>query len=155
MSEELRPCPFCGSDKVFINRIDDVYCDLCNENFGNALRHWNTRPIEDELDAELADTRILLHQLEEVAARKQDRLDAAEAKLARVREWLDAYDHTSGYPPSEALNTLYLTRKPLAVVEGWVAGEVLTCDEEGEYTLPIFVEDGPVTVIVMPKEASK
>jgi hypothetical protein len=79
----------------------------------------------------------------------RDRAITAEAKLARVKEWLGAYDYTSHYPPSEALAILSDTRKPLAVVDGWYAPG----DE-----FPVHISDYgvdnelPVTVIIMPKE---
>jgi len=53
MSEELKPCPFCGGSKVQIidyEFTDQIECDEC----GNLVRPscWNTRPIEDALRAE-------------------------------------------------------------------------------------------------------
>ena len=64
MSEELKPCPFCGGEDVehlpdgFGNwLVGCVTCDYriqcvdCTEE--EAIRYWNTRPTEDALKAEV------------------------------------------------------------------------------------------------------
>lgn len=61
---ELRECPFCGNDAVFHYIKDSRYhCWVECENgdadigmFSNdelAIKHWNTRPAEDALQAEI------------------------------------------------------------------------------------------------------
>lgn len=71
MSEELKACPFCGGEayiekkwngKSPIIKSDDyqyfAVCRSCacegpwRKTEGNAIREWNTRPIEDALTAE-------------------------------------------------------------------------------------------------------
>ncbi|MHB0965998.1 MAG: hypothetical protein ACYC36_06030 [Bellilinea sp.] len=61
MSEELKPCPFCGGSKVQIidyEFTDQIECDEC----GNLVRPscWNTRPIEDALRAEIGKIKAIL-----------------------------------------------------------------------------------------------
>lgn len=59
---ELLPCPFCGSKEVeplFMKWEEEwrVICNSCGAytTFGYAeVSHWNARPIEDTLRAELA-----------------------------------------------------------------------------------------------------
>ncbi len=63
MSETLRECPFCGSvmeTKYYANMGYIVYCTNEDDCPGNmefwetereAITAWNTRPIEDELQA--------------------------------------------------------------------------------------------------------
>ena len=54
MSEELRPCPFCGGTKICTEKgINLNYCDNCSAE--SNVEHWNTRPIEDELRARIAE----------------------------------------------------------------------------------------------------
>ena len=54
MSEELRPCPFCGGTKICTEKsINLNYCDNCSAE--SNIEHWNTRPIEDELRARIAE----------------------------------------------------------------------------------------------------
>lgn len=69
MNEELKPCPFCGSENIEVE--DDnfgttfssvwlVECLTCgvrsatDERESSAIKGWNARPIEDALRAELA-----------------------------------------------------------------------------------------------------
>ena len=69
MSEELRPCPFCGSEQPQDSKDDGNVpyefgmsrsCKFCSAavNLG-----WNTRPIEDALHARIADLESLVEQL--------------------------------------------------------------------------------------------
>ena len=54
MSEELRPCPFCGGAKICTEKsINLNYCDNCSAE--SNVEHWNTRPIEDALNARIAE----------------------------------------------------------------------------------------------------
>ena len=61
MSEELKKCPFCGSNELYDDSVPSVYgeytwirCEKCAAQ-GSAFlddepsKHWNTRPIEDAL----------------------------------------------------------------------------------------------------------
>ena len=63
MSEELKACPFCGSEDITIESFGEqritACCSTCECNTGymrdnlEAIESWNTRPIEDALRAEL------------------------------------------------------------------------------------------------------
>ena len=54
MSEILRPCPFCGGTKICTEKgINLNYCDNCSAE--SNVEHWNTRPIEDALQARIAE----------------------------------------------------------------------------------------------------
>mgnify|MGYP001767495091 CR=1 FL=1 len=56
MSEELRPCPFCGAMPTKLNSgytCSTLGCAL-QENTVSA-KEWNTRPIEDALNARIAE----------------------------------------------------------------------------------------------------
>ena len=68
MSEELRPCPFCGEKatldySVLPNRKHwFITCDCCGMMYQYTLSQrkyvkdgWNTRPIEDALNARIAE----------------------------------------------------------------------------------------------------
>lgn len=61
MSEELKPCPFCGSEKIAVHYSNEafVYCKMCgaqagdtNEHYSEvdsrsreiAIENWNNRP---------------------------------------------------------------------------------------------------------------
>ena len=54
MNEELRPCPFCGGTNICTEKgINLNYCDSCSAEAN--IEHWNNRPIEDALNARIAE----------------------------------------------------------------------------------------------------
>lgn len=65
MTEQLKPCPWCGSAAVGIAHevVDGIVCDGCgfywsfddygSDAAGEVSAQWNTRPIEDGLRAML------------------------------------------------------------------------------------------------------
>jgi len=62
MSEELRPCPFCGGTKICTEKgINLNYCDNCSAE--SNVEHWNNRPIEDALNARIAELEAEIYQL--------------------------------------------------------------------------------------------
>ena len=62
MSEILRPCPFCGGTKICTEKgINLNYCDNCSAE--SNVEHWNTRPIEDALNARIAELEEEIDQL--------------------------------------------------------------------------------------------
>lgn len=59
MSEELRPCPFCGGTKICTEKgINLNYCDNCSAE--SNVERWNTRPIEDALNKRIAELRDVM-----------------------------------------------------------------------------------------------
>lgn len=63
MSEQLKPCPFCGQTPGidYSDALDAyvVVCEDCPANQfddrrGGAIATWNTRPLEDAKDAEIS-----------------------------------------------------------------------------------------------------
>jgi hypothetical protein len=65
MSDELKACPFCGK-KPNPNWTDESYIECTNRKcsvygYGMSTGGWNTRPIEDALQARIAE---LENQLE-------------------------------------------------------------------------------------------
>ena len=64
MNEELKPCPFCGSTEIrygYGTLFPVVWCFKCDsqvedvDEVDNAIELWNTRPIEDALQARIAE----------------------------------------------------------------------------------------------------
>lgn len=63
MSKKLCQCPFCGGeareqDIIIVGRglCKKVFCEKCHIDFksSTSIEHWNTRPAEDALRAEIA-----------------------------------------------------------------------------------------------------
>lgn len=46
---ELKPCPFCGGEAELCYSEVDIFCRKCN--VMQETEMWNTRPIEDALQA--------------------------------------------------------------------------------------------------------
>ena len=63
MTDELRPCPFCGQPPHF-----NVYASCVKHTSGFYVKEWNTRPIEDalrkQLDIAVEATKALLYVAE-------------------------------------------------------------------------------------------
>jgi len=61
----LKPCPFCGGTKICTEKsINLNYCDNCSAE--SNIEHWNTRPIEDALNARIAELEGLVDKLIEI-----------------------------------------------------------------------------------------
>ncbi|HPS41028.1 MAG TPA: hypothetical protein PK040_00390, partial [Anaerolineaceae bacterium] len=64
-ARKLKPCPFCGNNKE-IKYVNDFYglwvfwCPSCHAQTASE-DDWNTRPIEDELQAEIEKRTAELH----------------------------------------------------------------------------------------------
>ena len=52
---ELKPCPFCGGTKICTEKGINLnnYCDNCSAE--SNVEHWNTRPVEDALNARISE----------------------------------------------------------------------------------------------------
>lgn len=81
MSEqvELKPCPFCGHEAVATQYVvggrDLVQCTFCSvktpatNSRKEAVKSWNSRPIEDALRARLSERDVLIERLIEAWSR--------------------------------------------------------------------------------------
>jgi NMD protein affecting ribosome stability and mRNA decay len=70
MSEELRPCPFCGGTNICTEKgINLNYCDNCSAE--SNVERWNARPIEDALNKRIAELENFINQLIEAGNEMQ------------------------------------------------------------------------------------
>ena len=79
-SNNLRPCPFCGGTKICTEKgINLNYCDNCSAE--SNIEHWNTRPIEDDLQNRIAELEVFIDQLIEAGENDDERW------YALIRDW--------------------------------------------------------------------
>lgn len=72
--DELKACPFCGSSNIQPAPLSDYEWYRCNDcdalsGRGGAIG-WNSRPLEDALQAEIARLRDVLEEIRGVAGNK-------------------------------------------------------------------------------------
>ena len=85
---ELKPCPFCGSEDVVRlshnDRADIERCRNCNLSIivPLGITMWNTRPIEDALNARITELKAVIDQL----------IEAGEKMFTAVIAAADPYD---------------------------------------------------------------
>ena len=104
MSEELKPCPFCGGDvNLAINGIIKHTCHGYGDAWCNTDK-WNTRPIEDELRAELEKRTAGLHDANAVCMEMKHELDRLNAE----RRWIPVSERLPEY--GEPSLTIYHTK---------------------------------------------
>lgn len=63
---ELKPCPFCGKEPAIHANIAICVNDDCEQSdywTGLEVDTWNTRPIEDALNARIAELESQVNQL--------------------------------------------------------------------------------------------
>ena len=88
MSEELKPCPFCGCDDLDAtkHRLSLITCQNCGT---EALeKRWNTRPIEDALRQEITDLRHRLEVMTKERERWRSNSGHLRTQLERLRKQL-------------------------------------------------------------------
>ena len=60
MTDNLKPCPFCGGCKIVSEEeLDVTFCNGCSAE--TDIFDWNNRPIEDELNRRIAKAKDLLN----------------------------------------------------------------------------------------------
>ena len=109
MSEELRPCPFCGGKEQTVTpsfdpddlefmtfdetdgfEICDVTCsnERCINGWRLTPKAWNTRPIEDALQARIVELNGFINQLIEAGNEMYEESYWYENKWqALVKDW--------------------------------------------------------------------
>lgn len=129
--DELKACPFCGSSNTTLDYYEIscpqelgtiVVCNDCGAS-AKSIVDWNTRPIEDALNARIAELDILQDRYDalekDYADVCQKRLEAADvfsrqiielesknAKLEAERRWIPVGERL----PEERQNVLALDR---------------------------------------------
>lgn len=65
MSEELKPCPFCGA-KAKLHHEGRAYCRDCGiENMFLTVDKWNSRPIENALQSDVVFYKKMFNHIKE------------------------------------------------------------------------------------------
>ena len=100
----LKPCPFCGSEaEECFDDEGNVQCSNCDCQMGMATvcpSVWNTRPLEDKLEAKIAELEATIERMEDAwlidetiapdgslrpsISKLLERLDEAEATIEKL-----------------------------------------------------------------------
>lgn len=96
---ELRPCPWCGEEITLSRALHDsnlclIKCRKCKVDMGTdysqRLFHaWNTRPIEDALNAQIKDQEATIDALLTQNQTQMLELEKLEAKIEALQEWCE------------------------------------------------------------------
>lgn len=89
MTDTLKPCPFCGSNKIIIDEDDGITCPNCGayidrlsvEEDACLADIWNTRQIEDKKDKEIK-------RLREVLERISGEFEKDEISSFQINRWI-------------------------------------------------------------------
>ena len=96
MTDTLKPCPFCdGTAKIAKGEIEFwAYCPHCGaktescETEQEALKAWNTRQIEDELDKKNGYLIGTCHDLHDIVEEFRAECGQKDLEITRLREAL-------------------------------------------------------------------
>jgi hypothetical protein len=84
MTDKLKACPFCGEeDCLQFDQHGDVYVSCLDKSNGN---NWNTRPIEDALNARIAELEAEVTNGHELQDAYCDRIAELENQLELCNE---------------------------------------------------------------------
>jgi Lar family restriction alleviation protein len=95
---ELKPCPFCGGEAAYTQilgnygRPHEVYCSTCDGGItegrskDGVIHNWNTRPIEDALNARIAELEAEIDQLtaHDATERQNDKCSKPEPNVCEA-----------------------------------------------------------------------
>lgn len=97
MTDTLKPCPFCdGTAKIAKGEIEFwAYCPHCGvqtelyETEQEALKAWNARPIEEDLDKKNGHLIGTCHDLHDIVEEFRAECDQKDLEIKRLREALE------------------------------------------------------------------
>ena len=158
MSEELRPCPFCGSEARLPNNMDgtpvdyetpDCRCvnsDCPIVEIWMPIETWNTRPIEDALNKRIAELEAenekMKKRVTELAWTDRPTvlfdLKARIAELEEERRWIPVGERLPDIGEMVKLYDVILedeTEVGIAFWDGWVEGW-FAYDDDGDGYVP-------------------
>ena len=104
MSEELRPCPFCGGEAELCYSEVDTFCRKCNVMQETEL--WNTRPIEDALRLRIAELEAEIERLTAHSdiERQDDKWIPVSERLPEKQKLTIGFTDNSAYVFFEIVN---------------------------------------------------
>ncbi len=155
MSEELRPCPFCKSNNTTLDYYEIsgpqelgtiVVCNDCGAS-AKSIVDWNTRPIEDALNARIAELEAEVTKCHELQDSYCDRIAQLEKEIARRDEELLELNNKAVFIKFENEDELP------AEIKDDVYSAMFECSHvDGVRLFPYIEENGQKYFLVMLKE---
>ena len=97
MTEQLKPCPFCGSRGMIAATLDDMYRPMCERNGccaldgeitrTEAIAAWNTRPTPADVQALVGALTLAANRLDRVTI--EAIVSGDERMRCELRRWSD------------------------------------------------------------------
>ncbi len=94
----LKPCPFCGGEAAENRDISNsIYCKKCFAEIDTDCVDWNTRPIEDALNARIAELEERLELCESALTSMVYQFFYSSESGALVHSFMSAEEETAEY----------------------------------------------------------
>lgn len=124
MSDDLKPCPFCGGCADVYDSVVGiyVYCSACSAHgpaarAGEAIQLWNTRSREEALEADLARADITETQLHAALEREQALREWALEAIPKLWHLQIGFNSAYDWERGRAIEDL-INRCPAKPTEG-------------------------------------
>ena len=153
---ELKPCPFCGRKPYESGGYVSCHTEECLANADyhepaiGSIEHWNTRPIEDELRARIAELEAEVTKCHELQDSYCDRIAQLEKEIARRDEELLELNNKAVFIKFENEDELP------AEIKDDVYSAMFECSHvDGVRLFPYIEENGQKYFLVMIEEENK
>lgn len=114
MTDELKPCPFCGGKATCVEFYGEYHVLCCDchaagqdcSTRDQAVSAWNARPIEEDLDKKNGCLIGTCHDLHDIVEEFRAECGQKDLEIKRLREALESIKEMSSYMSADKI-TIY------------------------------------------------